>query len=78
VVWVGIGFTVHIQSWFGGYVPRSVGLLQSSFLLVVVLVVLGGRNLAGMAGVAVWVGVVLALGLSGCGRLLAAAWPPLY
>jgi len=65
-----------MQSWFGAYVPRSVGLLQSSFLLVVVLVVLGGRNLAGMAEVAVWVGVVLALGLSGCGRLVAAAWPP--
>ena len=76
VVWVGVGFPLHIQSWFGGYVSRSVGLLQSSFLLVVMLVVLGGRNLAGMAGVVVWVGVVLALGPSGCGRLLAAAWPP--
>jgi len=75
VVCVGVGFPVHIRSWFGGYVPRSVGLLQNSFPLVVVLVVLGGHILTGMAVVAVWVGVVLVLALSGYGWLLAAVWP---
>ena len=66
---------VHILLLSGDYARRNVGLPAGSSLLGVVLVAVGVHTLVGMAVVVVWVGVVLALVLSGCGLLLAAAWP---
>jgi len=75
VVWVGTLSPVYILLLSDDYVRRNVAMLADSSLLGVMLVVVGVRTLAGMAMVAVWQGVVPALVLSGCGRLLAAVWP---
>jgi len=77
VVWVGTPSPVHILLLSGDCARRNVGLPACSSLLEVVLVVVGVHTLVGMAVVAVWEGVLLALVLSGCGLLLAAAWPRL-
>jgi len=74
VVWVGTPSPVHILLLSGDYAHRNVGLPACSSLLGVVLVAMGVHTLVGMAVVAVWEGVLLALVLSGCGLLLAAAW----
>jgi len=75
VVWVGTLSPVHILSLSGDCARRNVGLLADSSLLRVALATMGVRTLAGMAVVGVWQRVVPALVLSGCGQLLAAAWP---
>jgi len=75
VVWVCTSSPVHILLLSGNYARRNIGLPAGSSLLGVVLVAVGVHTLIGMAVIAVWEGVVLALVLSGCGLLLAAAWP---
>jgi len=75
VVWVGTPSPVHILLLSGDYARRNVGLPACPSLLEVVLVAVRVRTLVGMAVVALWEGVLLALVLSGCGLLLAAAWP---
>jgi len=74
VVSVSAAPLVHTRSWSGGYVRQSVGLLQNSFRLGVLFVVLGVHTLVDMAGLLAWCVLVLALGLSAGVLPPAAAW----